>query len=51
MFCLFDVTLLISGSMKNISSTISNLESDLTRVCGWTIRNILELNDDKSTVM
>jgi hypothetical protein len=46
-----DVTLMISGSLDNFHNTKCNLQTDLVSVHAWTMSNILELNDDKSTVM
>jgi hypothetical protein len=46
-----DVTLMISGSLDNFHNTKCNSETDLISINVWTLSNILELNDDKSTVM
>jgi hypothetical protein len=46
-----DVTLAVSGNFCDIYNTIDNLGIDLENVNTWLRNRILELNDDKSTVM
>jgi hypothetical protein len=44
-----DVTLLISSKLNELHNTTQNLEFDLHKL--FMHSNILELNDDKSTIM
>jgi hypothetical protein len=48
-----NVTLMISGDFNNLQNknTKCYLETDLTSVGYWTTNKVLELNDEKSTVM